>query len=387
MGNTEILRQLMNDAGCDPFMMDRDGRTSLHYAAMGLIEPRCKDCYGILSKFCLQRRPDWKIQMTHRHAYPCVSLFDVPNVLWLDERYESSPQVCVKKGYSGRKGCINMLLQAGVDSWVKDKFGKVANPGPNTRDDEFLSWWHERIAKETLDTKNSLNQGGNAISVIGALIATASYVGPLQPPLSYGSDFSPTSDNTLYAHVWDPLVKVFMLSNSLSFYFAIASIMLAVVPSLPMPQESLLNELERTRRTVAWAILVLLLSVVSILVSYATASIAVLPKHTNFGNVLWTACPALLGGFACLFGIVLFLIRVMRLMYPEKCRWFGKVLKTKGYVRGTLYLIFIPIISFFFNLYMMSPVVEPVYMEVSPTKIRPFWISISTKVVVLTLSF
>ena len=74
---------------------------------------------------------------------------------------------------------------------MKDKFGKVANPGPNTRDDddEFLSWWLERLAKETLDTRNGLNQKGNAISVIEALIATASYVGPLQPPLSYGSEF------------------------------------------------------------------------------------------------------------------------------------------------------------------------------------------------------
>ncbi len=232
---------------------------------------------------------------------------------------------------------------------MKDKFGKVANPGPNTRDDddEFLSWWLERLAKETLDTRNGLNQKGNAISVIEALIATASYVGPLQPPLSYGSDFSATSDNTLYAHVWDPLVKVFMVSNSLSFYFAIASIMLAVVPSLPMPQESLLNELERTRKTVASAICVLLLSVVGILVSYATASIAVLPKHTSFGNVCWTSYPALVGGLACLFGIVLFLNWVMRQMYPEKWRRFEKEFQNKHVLRNLVRMFFIPFLFCF----------------------------------------
>ena len=84
-----------------------------------------------------------------------------------------------------------------------------------------------------------------------------------------------------------------------------------------------MDELERTKKTVASAICVLLLSVVGILVFYATASIEVMPKHTSFVNV--TSYLALVGGFACLIGIVLFLKRVLRLMYPEKCRKFGKV--------------------------------------------------------------
>jgi hypothetical protein len=303
-GNIEILRQVLNDACFDPFQRDVRGRTG-----------KAIQC---------------------AETYPYVSGIFVPNVVWLDElheslAHESSPREGrVNKRYSGRKGCINMLLQAGLDIWQKDNDGKIASPGREINDDEFISWWHEKMAKEALDLRNNLNQGGNAISVIGALIATASYVGPLQPPLSYGSDpsmhLSPTSDNTGYAHVWDPYVKIFMVSNSLSFYLAIASIMLAVVPSLPMPQEALLNELSRTRRTVALAICVLLLSVVGILVSYATASIAIMPNHTSLINARWTSFPAFVGGFACLIGIILFLNRVIRLMYPEMCRWFGKVL-------------------------------------------------------------
>ena len=46
MGNTEVLRQLMNDLGYDPYEIDYMGRTSLHYAAMGFIEPR----YDVHSK-------------------------------------------------------------------------------------------------------------------------------------------------------------------------------------------------------------------------------------------------------------------------------------------------------------------------------------------------
>jgi len=329
MGNTKILRQVLNDARFDPLERDARGRTCLHYAVLESIHPSAR------------YRSSWSKTIPGTQAYPYVSGIFVPNVVWLDELHESSPYVRrVNKGYSGRKGCINMLLQTGLDIWQKDFNGNFANPGREFKNVDFVSWWHEKMAKEALDLRNNLNQGGNAISVIGALIATASYVGPLQPPLSYGSDpsmqLSPTSDNTGYAHVWDPYVKIFMVSNSLSFYLAIASIMLAVVPSLPMPQQALLNEFDRTRKTVASAICVLMLSVGGILVSYATASIAVMPNHTSLINARWTSYPAFVGGFACLIGIILFLNRVIRLMYPEMCRWFGKVLygiwKTSGNV-------------------------------------------------------
>jgi len=115
------------------------------------------------------------------------------------------------------------------------------------------------------------------------------------------------------------------VSNSLSFYLAIASIMLAVVPSLPMPQEALLFDLVRTRKIVALAIGVLLLSVVGFLVSYATASIAVMPNHTSLIDARWTSYPALEGGLACLIVIALFTKWVVRLMWPKSLQWFVRV--------------------------------------------------------------
>lgn len=93
------------------------------------------------------------------------------------------------KGYSGKQGCTNLLLQTGVDTWQKDDDNKIADPGPEASHNEQL-WWHDRIARETADTKSSLNQAGNAIDVIAALIATTSILGPLQPPLAYGSGAS-----------------------------------------------------------------------------------------------------------------------------------------------------------------------------------------------------
>ena len=131
----------MSDVRFDPFETDINGLSSLHYAAMGFIE--IQDVEGINNT------------IKHRHAYTYITVQDIPNVKWLEDRCDCSPQVeRVRKGYSGRKGCINMLLQAGVDIWQKDKRGRIAVPGRMINDDEFISWWHEKIAKETFDLGN-----------------------------------------------------------------------------------------------------------------------------------------------------------------------------------------------------------------------------------------
>jgi hypothetical protein len=253
----------MNHMRCHPYNRDRSRHTSLHYAEFGNLEPHNDDdCTSKTTKNPIQ-------------DYPYVCAVDVPNVLWLDkvhEPYEPSPQVRgVNKGYSGRKVCINMLLQAGVDLWEKDNKGRLANPGRKISDEDFLNWWHEKIGGETLKMSDSLCQARNAISVMASLIATASYVGPLQPPLSYGSDQSlqpPTLDPTLYVHFWDGYVMVFLGCNSLAFYFAIASIMLSVVPSLPRVRESLLKEVKLIQASLACSIWFLLFAVFGIVISY-----------------------------------------------------------------------------------------------------------------------
>ena len=209
--------------------------------------------------------------------------------------------------YEGREACISILVHAGVDLWQKDDGGNFPEPGSSASSANHLSW-QKLFASETLEAKKSLNEAGNAISVVAALVATASYVGPLQPPLGYANDFVQTSSLS---------IRIFMVTNSVSFYLAIASIMFAVVPSLPMPQEGIYEEWRRTRRTIGIAISLLLMSVLGVLISFAAASNAVLSEEYSWRHGGLTFYPAVVAGLVCLIGILWFFIRLLRLIFPK----------------------------------------------------------------------
>lgn len=215
------------------------------------------------------------------------------------------------KRYSGKRVCISLLLQAGIDIYEGDKMGDTPNPGPLASEDDRV-WWYEKVGRETLEVKNNLTAAANATSVIAALVATASFVGPLQPPLSYGAYHDSTMQ---YVHITVSPVRVFITCNGFSFYFAVASILMAMIPSLPMPRESLLDELRRIQRTVAVAISFLLVSIICVLISFAAASIAVIPEEWHYERLSYSS--VILGGLICLGVIFLLCLRLLRLIFPK----------------------------------------------------------------------
>jgi hypothetical protein len=154
-----------------------------------------------------------------------------------------------------RRACILMLLQAGVDLTQEDNYKKVPDIGP-TNDTEYQIWWYNTVVKDTMDKKSGFNQAASALAVVGTLVATTSYIGPLQPPMTY--------DGNGYVRLGVKLVEVFMVSNSLAFYLAMTSVIFAVVPALPMPRESELSELKRAQHIVASSLGLLLLSIIFI---------------------------------------------------------------------------------------------------------------------------
>ena len=215
------------------------------------------------------------------------------------------------KGYSGKRVCISLLLQAGIDIYEGDKSGSTPNPGPLASEDDRV-WWYEKVGRETLEVKNNLTAAANATSVIAALVATASFVGPLQPPLSYGA----YEDSSMqYVHITISSVRVFITCNGFSFYLAVASILMAMIPSLPMPRESLLDELRRIQRTVSVAISFLIVSIISVLISFAAASIAVMPEEWHYQRLTYSS--VILGGFICLGVLFLLCLRLLRLVFPK----------------------------------------------------------------------
>jgi hypothetical protein len=78
------------------------------------------------------------------------------------------------------------------------------------------------VVKEVVTLKTSISDVANATSVVAALVATASFIGPLQPPLGLSGDGG-------YVDTSRSSIRVYLVFNSLSFFFFIGSILMAVL--------------------------------------------------------------------------------------------------------------------------------------------------------------
>ena len=283
-GDPETLRLFITNQQFDP-LVTCWGATSLHFAVAS-------------------RRPTLFQTLDDKPTYISNFILTMKDFGAMASYSKGKGKGAKDASYEEREACISILVHAGVDVWQKDDGGNFPEPGSFASSANRLSW-QRMVASETLEAKKNLNEAGNAISV---LVATASYVGPLQPPLGYADDFVQTSNLS---------VRIFMVTNTISFCLAIASIMFAVVPSLPMPQEGIYEEWRRTRRTIGIAISLLLMSVVGVLISFAASSNAVVSEEYSLRHGGLTFYPAVVGGLVCLIGILWFFIRLLRLIFPK----------------------------------------------------------------------
>ncbi|KAL3675947.1 hypothetical protein R1sor_025895 [Riccia sorocarpa] len=185
-----------------------------------------------------------------------------------------------------RKCCINLLFEEGVDIWKSNNLGNTADPGPKASSDYTL-WWNEKLALKTEDEKASYNAGAAAISVTAALVATASYIGPLQPPLGYNS--VDRVDTEILA------VRVFFVCNTVAFYLAIAAVLHSLASSLSM-RTSTREKLAFMQTNVKMGLLYLNLALIASLSAFAAASLVVVPVEKRNQAVV---IPLLLGCDAC----------------------------------------------------------------------------------------
>ena len=317
-GNYEVLRLFMDHSLFNHMkaidLMKSKGdqgngfRTTLHLAADKTIPYYKAAC------------ADFENCWIFKTVGTAVSLVDIDNHHMLqlnpilqDDDAESSKTI-KRIVYSGKKRCMTMLLELGLDMWQKDENGDLPEPRWEALDGD-THWWHDRIRMEVIEAKRNLNAAGNAISVVAGLVATASYAGPLQPPLGFE-----TLDSATVVQVRNnAAVRVFVVSNGFSFFFAMLALMLSLMPSLPLSQESLFDEWRHSRGTVSTSLMALLFSVLSILVSYAAASCAGMPDYKSMlqSDAFY---PTLIGGLMCSGVIVLCFIRVLRLIKPENRR-------------------------------------------------------------------
>ena len=215
----------------------------------------------------------------------------------------------LQKNYDGNDiVCINIMLQVGFDIWSGDKDGREPYPGVDASIEAY-KWWYERVAQEILNYKQKFNGAMGAISVVATLVATASFIGPLQPPLGYdGNDGYVQSSYTL--------IRVYFVCNGLSFYFAVASILAAITPAIPMLRESTQDEIRRSQRNSKIAISLLLISIIAILISFSCSSVVVMSPFYGHdrGLMFYTVG---VGATICIVILAIFILRVIGQIFNQ----------------------------------------------------------------------
>jgi hypothetical protein len=295
-GQVEATRAILSSRRYDPFALSHNKSTALHYAVT-------------LNNTSARRRIEHQfLTLQDFMPYGSVAKTVIQNSPPSSLSFHNMP-----RNYTGNeKSCIILLLQAGIDAWAENEDGELPFPG-SMASSEASQWWYEKLVNESSKLKKSLSDAANATSLIATLVATASFIGPLQPPRGYDS----TSG---YIRIDHMLIQIYLVGNCLSFFFSVASLITAVIPSLPMPKESMDAEAKRSQRvgSIRVASVLLLIAIVCILASFSAASIVVVPfgwsERTAVGICI------LLGGVVCLVGLTLYVLRLCWIVFHQNRR-------------------------------------------------------------------
>jgi hypothetical protein len=206
-----------------------------------------------------------------------------------------------ENGYEVKKRCVTLLLQAGADILATCKTGNMPDPGVYAPD-HIRTWWYDLVDKQIVTIKGDLKTAATATAVVSALVATSSFVGPA---------------GDIGADVTRPLIRMSIVCNNLSFYLAIASVMLSLLPSLPVPKEGLMsgptNELIRSRKVIVAAIATLFIAIISEVIAFSASSLAGIPlEHRGL-----IAHSTSIGGLVCCLVFFFFSLSFLRLVFPR----------------------------------------------------------------------
>jgi hypothetical protein len=276
-GKPHAIRALLKSQNIDPKALDVDENTALHYAAL---HPQFVDQSG-----------PW----------------DFVNISQCFQHYTNEIPTSINGG--AMKACLELLLQAGINMDKRNKLGETPKIGPQTPQD-VQDWWYERLAKELQVAKESVSAATNAVSVVATLVATTSFVGPLQPPLGLSSSTDPENLWVLgYSQVNHIAIDIFLFFDNLSFYLAIASIMVALIPNIPIDNEGELHAVKSGKRYLRFAVFLLFASITFLICTFSAASVVIIPggRWKYKATIVSTT---ILGVFVCVIALVLFLKRL-----------------------------------------------------------------------------
>jgi ankyrin repeat protein len=163
----------------------------------------------------------------------------------------------------------------------------------------------------------------NSLLVGAALIASVTFAGWLQPPLGYIPNYefsqpfpAPPQTPESYAAVKNhAIVRAFWVFNSLSFFFAIATVMAGADAALPNLRDDFIRtQVKSVEKALILATILLVISVVCVLGAFASAGFAVLPPLLKYDtSMIITVC---LGGTICMLTLAKI---IWKLSTPIRC--------------------------------------------------------------------
>ncbi len=185
----------------------------------------------------------------------------------------------------------------------------------------------EKLLMERLEVKEFINRlyrdrqvlvdAANALLVGAALIASVTFAGWLQPPLGYTPYYeypeslpAPPGTYESYAGVRQhAAVQAFWFFNSLSFFFAIATVLTGAIAAMPSV-EFIGTAVKSVKTTLIFASIFLAISVACVLGAFASAGFAVLPPTRKYN---WSMISTLaIGGLVCLICLLCFLWKLSK---------------------------------------------------------------------------
>ncbi|CAM6040373.1 unnamed protein product [Sphagnum compactum] len=134
----------------------------------------------------------------------------------------------------------------------------------------------------------------NAILVGAALIASVTFAGWLQPPLGYSAFFGSSSIEvgapspsgiypSFVSVVGHPIMQIFWFFNSMSFFFAIATLMVGASAARPPKRGKFIGEVVLSlRASLSLAYILLTISVGCVMGAFASAGFLVLPPIPKY---------------------------------------------------------------------------------------------------------
>jgi ankyrin repeat protein len=216
---------------------------------------------------------------------------------------------------------------------VEDGSGKTClQYAKDQQDDNIKLEEIANILMERSDVKDFLDRqytdrqvfidAANALLVGGALIAGITFASWLQPPLGYITYYqfhqsSPgTPANTFEAFAGLEMhysLRLFWVFNTLSFFFAIATVISGAKAAFPdLDTVFIVESLRSVRRELQWTSILLVCAVVTVLGSFVCAGFAILPPIQR--DVRNMKISVTIGLIICSWTIYKFLMKLFRTM-------------------------------------------------------------------------